>query len=346
MKFREIQVSEQVVERLNKEIAQGNLVTGPWIRVVEDGMKDLTKSQEVVAVSSGTMALKIALDTLGVGPGDFVVVPDITFIACASVVQELGAKPVFVDVDAHNGMLSQKETTEMVIGNFSKIKAIIAVRLAGEEVPEWVFKLGVPVIVDSAHVVGVGHKEAFATIYSFHPSKMVSGAEGGAIALHSASHAATARSLRLFGFKEGTREAVMLGYKGNMTNLSAVIIAHGLAQLGAIILGRSRVMSRYNAKLEIAKETLGYYMVTVDDPDAVCAAVPAIRHYPKTLSEQIVGVAMCPRAKWVADHLVSVPMHEFLEDGDVDVVCDILRSRLITYQDQHGESNQGSSAVQ
>lgn len=325
MKFREIKIPDGVNEAIREEIADGRLTTGPWIEVVEGRMSRLCGGM-AVATGSGTVALKIALRAVGVGPGSRVLIPDITFIACASVVVELGAEPVYADV----------ETETFLIDEWKRCDAVLAVRLAGEEVPEWVYDKGVPVVVDSAHSMAPHDKRAAATVYSFHPSKIVSGIEGGAVVTESIGMAAAAKRMRLFGFEGASRIAQNWGYKGNMTNVSACLIAFNLAQLASNLARREAIRDRYNADFGLNRRGLGYYMVTVDDPGVVCQEIPAIRHYPAPISGHMGLLAQNKKAAWVAEHLVSIPMHEHLTDSDVDIVCGIVKKRLITYEDSHG----------
>lgn len=325
MKFREIKIPAGLNDVLRDEIEKGNLTSGVWVDIVEGKLARLCNGT-AVPVSSGTMALKIALVGAGVEPGSRVLIPDITFIACASVVVELGATPVYAEVDTEKYLIEQAQQCDV----------IMPVRLAGEEVPEWVFNQGVPVVVDSAHSMAPHDPRAFATCYSFHPSKIISGIEGGAIVTNEVGFAAAARRMRLFGFAEGSRTAQNWGYKGNMTNVSACLISFNLAQIQANLARRAFIRDLYNGVFGLKKQGLGYYMVTVDDPDAVCREIPAIRHYVKPLSGHIGYVPQNPKAQWVADHLVTIPMNEHLTDNDVDIVCGIVKKRLIAYQESHG----------
>lgn len=324
MEFREIKTQESVIDAVNQEIIGGRYVNGGYVNLVEQKMKEIVKCDQAVAVSSGTMGLKIALDAMGVGKDDLVIVPDITFIACASVVMELGAIPVFVDVNTETFVLDNYSTIHEVSVYGDRIKAIIAVRLGGQEIPDWVYDLKIPVIIDSAHSMDPLDSRALCAVYSFHPSKIVSGIEGGLIATNSAWDAEKARMLRMFGFKSGTRIAHALGYKGNMSNVSAVIIYHNLCSLESILEDRKRVRDRYNNKLKLNNQGLGMYMVLHNNPDIVCSKIPAIRHYPITLSKMITGVNMNEQSAKIAEKLVSLPFHEWLTDSDVDIVCDTI----------------------
>jgi dTDP-4-amino-4,6-dideoxygalactose transaminase len=148
--------------------------------------------------------------------------------------------------------------------------------------------------------------------------------------------------LRSFGFAEGTRIAVELGYKGNMSNVSAALVSFNLARLEGNLSMRSLVRDEMNSAFGLKRRGLGMYLVTVDDPDAVCAEIPAIRHYPRTLSEQVMGATFNMRASWLSQHLVSLPFHEYLVDNEVERVCAIVKPRLITYEESHGTQRPGA----
>lgn len=323
MKFRPVKPSAEATQDIALEVMAGNLVTGPWVKRVEEKMQEVAKAQEAVAVSSGTMALKIALDAIGVKVGDLVIVPDVTFFASASAVMELGATPVFSEVNMSDFMLNEQSVCGLVNLFKGKVKAIVAVRLAGEPIPEWVWGIGVPVIVDSAHSMGPHDSRAEATCYSFHPSKIISGADGGVIATNSRILGVKARELRSFGFAEGTRITNQLGYKGNMTNLSACLIEHALRDLKRNLDTRREVRDIYNKHFGLDRKGLGMYMVMVKDIEAV-ERIGGIRHYPQPLSQMVYGEPLYNGAKLICDHLVSIPFHEHLTSTEIQEVCDTI----------------------
>jgi len=334
MKHRAIRTNQGAVNCIAGLIHRGELSGGQWVEDVEFRL-GMLHQQEAVAVSSGTMALKIALDAMGVGRDDFVLVPDITFVGCASVVYELGATPIFADVRTDTYLLDEENTRTIVANVGPRLKAIIAVRLAGRPLPDWVYRLGVPVLADSAHSMDAPDPDARATIYSFHPSKIVSGIEGGAILTPVPDLAAEARKLRQFGWEPGTRITNRVGYKGNMTNPSAALIYGNLTRLDATLEARAHVRDQYNQRLGLDIPTLGMYMVTVADPEGVCRAIPAIRHYPMPLSRQYTGSELNPNAERVSRHLISLPFHEWLVDDEIAEVCEATRHQLVNL-DAHG----------
>ena len=321
MKFRELRVPEGAHDAMFKAMERGEYASGPYIEYVEDKMKEIAKSKNAVSVSSGTMGLKIALDVLGVRAGDMVIVPDLTFVVCATVIAELGAIPIFVDIDPNTLVIDRTSMINAMINHGHKVKAIMGVRLGGQELPEWIYDFDVPVIVDSAHSIDPKPEEAIMCVYSFHPSKIVSGIEGGLIATDDDAMAHKARRLRVFGFKEGTRVAHEIGYKAYMTNMSAVLIYHNLLCLDANLKRRAEIRDRYNEKLGLNRTGLGMYMVLAEKPDEVMSKVPAIQHYPMSLSRMLTGTPHNQVAHEASKNLISLPFHEWMTDSDVDLVC-------------------------
>jgi perosamine synthetase len=174
-----------------------------------------------LATSSGTGALHVALLSLGINRGDEVILPALTFGATASVVVQVGARPVFVDVDpesfginwAHAGRKINRRT-----------RAIISVHLYGEDCG--IEDFGVPVIEDACEALGIVPPRGHSTAYSFYGNKVITTGEGGMLV----GNLGNARKFRDGGFTQDyDMEVAGLNYR--MTNLQAAV---GLAQLERI----------------------------------------------------------------------------------------------------------------
>lgn len=325
IKFREIKIEKDAIDEVVKALAEGKLTVGPYVEVVESLMQCISGCRYAVAVSSGTMALKIALQCMGIGRGDKVVVPDITFVSCANAVKELGGIPVFAEVDPRTFVLTE-ETVKRAIWQNGGAKAIMAVNLAGVEV-KGLEKLGLPVLYDAAHFMG--NMFGRTSCFSFHPTKIVSGIEGGCITTEDPAIYERAKRLRNFGFKDSTRELVEPGYKANLTNISAILIAFQLSKIGKTLDDRAAVRDLYNIEFGLRNEGLGMYPVLVDDPDKFMA-IGAIRHYPKTLSEMYSNVAYNYTAREISRHLISLPFHEFVTAAEMEKIINAVKPHLIT----------------
>jgi dTDP-4-amino-4,6-dideoxygalactose transaminase len=245
--------------------------------------------------------------------------PQVTFASCINVLAHAKCEFHPVDVDSETYLLKPIERKDLASLHFG----CIAVRLGGQELPDNIYRCYERVIVDSAHSMAKHDARAFATCYSFHPSKIVSGIDGGVLVTNDYNVYMEARRLRNFGFAEGTRKG-MGGYKGNMTNVSAVLISHNLDQLDDTLKKRKIIVDEYNRLLGLNWKGLGMYMVTVRNPDEVCKKIPAIRHYPQPLYEYANEESL-----WVTEHLISLPLHEFMHIDEVAPICAIIKDEII-----------------
>ena len=252
-------------------VASGWVAQGPKVREFEQGVAAAIGAAEGVAVSSCTTGLHLALHLLGVGPGDEVVVPSLSFIATASSVVQTGAQPVFADVDEATQNLTVK-TIDACLS--PRTKAVMVVHQAGvpadmRAIHEQLDPLGVAVIEDAACALGSTYEgapvgsSAELAVFSFHPRKIITTGEGGMVVTSSADSAARMRRLREHGMnhsafdRHATSGPVLESYlepafNYRMTDMQAAL---GLAQLGRldeIVAERRRRAARYQeALLEI-----------------------------------------------------------------------------------------------
>jgi len=221
-------------------VASGWVAQGPKVREFEQGVAAAIGAAEGVAVSSCTTGLHLALHLLGVGPGDEVVVPSLSFIATASSVVQTGARPVFADVDEGTQHLTVKTIDACLT---PRTKAVMVVHQAGvpadmRAIHEHCDPIGVAVIEDAACALGstadgapVGATAELA-VFSFHPRKIITTGEGGMVLTSDEELAKRLRSLRNLCFRPERRfYHTELGHNYRMTNLQAAI---GLAQLERI----------------------------------------------------------------------------------------------------------------
>ena len=165
------------------------LTTGPRVGELEKNLAELAETEFAVAVSSGTAALHSAMFALGIGPGDQVIVPAITFTATANAIIYQGGTPVFVDVD-RDTLLIDLEDVQRKLN--AKTRAIVSVDYAGQPCQyEALIKIAqrhrVALIADSCHAMGSLYKGSSVgslvdmSIFSFHPVKLIASGEGGVI---------------------------------------------------------------------------------------------------------------------------------------------------------------------
>jgi dTDP-4-amino-4,6-dideoxygalactose transaminase len=247
-----------VREELDRILSSGYLVQGNRVRDLEDRIGAFLGGVPAVAVSSGTAALHLSLMVLGVRAGDTVVVPAFTFPATANVVEHLGARVCFVDVDPATFNISAPCLEPALAG----ARAVIPVHLFGvpadmDAVTEIAARSGAKVVEDAACAMGATFRGRMCGtigdlgIYSFHPRKLMTTGEGGLVTTRHREHAESLRSLRDHGLTKGQggRDILAPGLNYRMSELHAAL---GLASLGAFsheIAERQRLASFYEAGL-------------------------------------------------------------------------------------------------
>jgi len=230
-------ISSREIVYVNKAVSLGwNLNHSKYIKLFEEKFAQSVGSKYAMTTSSCTGALHLSLLSLGIGPGDEVIVPDITWVATASAVAYVGAKPVFADVDPVSWNITV-ESIQKVLTN--KTKAIIPVHLYGfgAPMPEIVSfaKLNKLFIVeDAAPAIGTEIDGKFAGTfgqfgcYSFQGAKLLVTGEGGMLVSNDEDLMKKAWKIQDHGRKPGTFWIEELGYKYKMNNITAAL---GLAQI-------------------------------------------------------------------------------------------------------------------
>lgn len=217
-------------------LRSGWLTTGPRAALLERRMASYLEAEHVLAVSSGTAALQLALLAVGVGPGDEVVTSPITWPATANVIEHCGATPVFCDVrDADLNL--DPELLPGVVGE--RTKAIVPVHLAGQPCDlDPILALGLPVVEDAAHAAESryhGRKiggVSDATCFSLYATKNIAAGEGGLVATNSGDVAERIGAMRLTRRSDGAHyDQVSPGFKANLPDVLAAI---ALVQLDRI----------------------------------------------------------------------------------------------------------------
>ena len=226
-------VGEEELAEIREVLESGQLTMGPKTAEFERLLAPLAGARHAVAVSSGTAALHVAVLALGIGPGDEVLVPAYTFPATANVVALAGATPVLVDVDPVTMNIDPEDAARRVT---ARTKAILAVHLFGrparlEELPD-----GIPVIEDAAGALGArrGDRPCGAlgalACFSFHPRKIVTTGEGGAVTTDDEELDEAVRSLRHHGWTP-SREYSDMPRPAFNYRLSDILAAVGIPQL-------------------------------------------------------------------------------------------------------------------
>jgi perosamine synthetase len=261
-------------------VSSGWVAQGPRVAEFERAFAARVQARHGVAVSSCTTALHLALVLHGVGPGDEVVVPSLSFIATANAVRYTGATPVFADVDLATGNLTAK-TVEAVLTPATR--AVLVVHQAGipadlDQLHRLCDPRGLLLLEDAACAAGstlqgrpVGADAAVAA-WSFHPRKLLTTGEGGMLTVQDEASAVRLRRLREHGMDVSAAERhasagpvlesyLETGFNYRMTDIQAAVGLVQLGRLDAIVVRRRELAARYSSLLAAV-------------PGLLCAADP------------------------------------------------------------------------
>jgi len=258
-------IGDEEIAEVADTLRSGWLSAGPKVKRFEADFAAYTGAAHAIAVNSCTAALHISLAALGVGPGDEVIVPTMTFCATANVVAHLGATPVLVDVD-EDGLVTPEAIAAAIT---PRTRAIVPVHYAGQACDlDEIFAVAgaIPVVEDAAHAIGCEYKGrrigalGRATAFSFYATKNMTTGDGGMITTDDPELAAKMRQLSLHGMSRdawnrygpsGTwyYEVTAPGYKSNMTDIQAALGIHQLRRLDGFIARRQELAVLYREAL-------------------------------------------------------------------------------------------------
>lgn len=261
-------VGEAEIASVVDTLRSGWLTTGPKTKEFERLFATKFGAPRAIAVNSATAALHLALDAIGVGPGDEVLVPTMTFTATAEVVVHRGARPVLVDCLPDSLNIDPQRLAEAVT---PRTKAIIPVHYAGQPcemdpILDLARRHGLKVIEDAAHALPAAYRGrtvgtiSDVTCFSFYANKTITTGEGGMITTADEELAEAMNIRSLHGMSkdawkrfsaEGSwyYEVVYPGYKYNLTDIASAIGIHQLAKCDAFWEGRARCARNYSERL-------------------------------------------------------------------------------------------------
>ena len=255
------------LEAVTAALTSGRLTQGTQVAAFEAELAELVGVGHAVVVSSGTAALAVSLAALGVGRGDRVIVPAYSWVATANVVELAGATPVFVDIDPDTFGIDPPYLATVIEGlaeqdQLASVRAILPVHVFGyvaemEEIVAMGDSAGIPVIEDAACALGASLSGrpagsiGAAGCFSFHPLKVVTTGEGGAITTDDPDFAEFARTYRNHGqsLAGGERTFEMAGPNLRMTDFQAALGRSQLARLGSMLDERHDLFERYHVLL-------------------------------------------------------------------------------------------------
>ncbi len=267
------EIGNEEIDEVIDSLRSGWVTTGPKAKRFEsDFVKFLgDNSLEAIAVNSATSGLHLALEAVGVGLGDEVIVPTYTFTATAEIVRYLGAIPVMVDVDEDTFNITKNSFEKAIT---SKTKAVIPVHFAGlacnmDPIIALAKEHNIFVIEDAAHALPtkyqnklIGTLDSDITVFSFYANKTMTTGEGGMVVTRKKELAQRCKIMRLHGISRDafdryvskkpawSYEVVAPGYKYNMPDISAAIGIHQLAKLPNFQRKREKMAAFYHENLK------------------------------------------------------------------------------------------------
>jgi len=360
-------IDEATIAAVADVLRSGWITTGPKVQEFEKKLSDYFGGRPVRTFNSGTCTMEIALRIAGIRPGDEVITTSISWVATSNVILEVGATPVFADIDP----VTRNIDLDMLEAAITpRTKAIIPVYLAGKPVDmdrlyAIAAKHKLRVVEDAAQAIGsswqgkpIGSFGDFVS-FSFQANKNITTSEGGCLVLNNEEEAKLAEKYRLQGVTRSGVDGIevdVLGGKYNMTDVAAAIGLGQFAQLDAITAQRRKLARRYfeilgkdfeaqtGAQLPPEDyENTNWHLFQIVLPERITRP-----EFMTRMKEYNIGVGfhyapihlfklyrdlgfkegMFPVSERVGKQIVSLPMFYAMNEGDVERTCKAMREVL------------------
>ena len=252
-------IDESMVEAVADTLRSRWIASGPQVAAFERALSDYFGGRPVRVMTSATGAMQVALELIGVGPGDEVITPAQSFFATANVIERSGARTVFVDVDLATRNIDFAQADAAVT---PRTRVLLPTHynapLDPHALASFAERHGVRVLEDAALAIGSragGHPVGAVgdlVSFSFHPNKNMTTIEGGALVVNDASEARLVEQLRFHGIRrldDGTRDVETPGAKMNLSDVAARLGLVQLQRLDAWCAARERLAGHYFACL-------------------------------------------------------------------------------------------------
>ncbi len=365
--FTRPEIDEDTIAGVVEVLRSGWITTGPWCARFEQALSDYFGGRPVLAYSSGTVTMEIALRLLGVGPGDEVITTPLSWVATSNVILAVGATPVFVDIDPATRNIDAHRIEAAIT---ARTRAILPVHLAGlpadlDAIYDIAARHGLRVIEDAAQAIGslwkhqrIGSFGDFAS-FSFHPNKNITSIEGGCLVLPADADVDLARRLRLQGVQRSGLDGMDVDVVGGKSNLTDVAARVGWGQLQHVERFNARrrdLAQRYFAAFDaLGVEARGvqlpprdfiqsnWHMFQIVPPPQVqrAALMQALKdrgittgvHYPpihlfSLYRKRGFQPGDFPHAETVGASILTLPLFPGMQDSDVTRVTDALDAVL------------------
>ena len=363
--FAQPTIDEAMIAAVADTLRSRWIATGPRVAAFEKALSERFGGRPVRALTSATAAMQVALELLGIGPGDEVIIPAQSFFATGNVVERAGATTVFVDVSLASRNIDLAEAAAAVTPNTRLLLPThYNAPLDPDGLDAFARRHKVRILEDAALAMGSrtprGPVGATGDIvsFSFHPNKNMTTIEGGALALNDEREAAIVDELRFHGIKrlpDGTRDVERAGVKYNFSDVSARLGLEQLAHLDEWCRARARLAHRYFECLAGDDLLTPERLPPRDNPGhswnmfTVLLPLQALRSTRKAFMDAMqkegigTGVSyeaihlttlfrnkgfregMFPVSERIARETVTLPLFPEMRGTDVERVCDSMR---------------------
>jgi dTDP-4-amino-4,6-dideoxygalactose transaminase len=351
-------IGDEEIAAVAEAMRSGWLTTGPRAAELERRTAEYFGAEHVLALSSATAAMHLALVALGVGPGDEVITTPITWPATANVIVHTGATPIFVDVRPGDLNIDPEQAAAAVT---PRTKAILPVHLYGQPADlDPLLGCGIPIVEDAAHAFESAYRGrkigaiSDATCFSLYATKNVAAGEGGLLATNRPDIAQAVEDLRLTRRGHGARyDLVVPGYKTNLPDVLAAIALVQLDKLAPHATIRERQFALYDAAIATLdgidavatdeRDTHAHHLYVVRiDPERAGATRDDYMH---ALAEERISSSIhflpvhrltwyrerfpqqpaLPQAELAGEQILSLPLSPAHSEDDIADVTDALR---------------------
>ena len=358
-----LNISNNINLSIQKVFNHKQFIMGDEVRIFENKIERYFKVKHCISCANGTDAISLVLKAWGIGYGDFVGVPAFTYVATAEAVRNVGAIPIFMDVNPNTFNIDKSEVKSLInfldLNNL-KVKAIIAVNLFGSpcEIKDFsniLKKNKIKLLIDGAQSMGSKYlktnssnfSDAFTT--SFFPTKPLGCyGDGGAILTNNDNLAGKLKMLRIHGYQKSEDSFSYIGYNSRLDTIQAAILNRKIRLLKKEILIRNKIANLYIKNLDISKyktqeinqnstSAWAIFSIICTNRDVAIKKlmqnkIPYRIYYNRPIPANKAYKSF-PKikknlinSKILSKKILSLPMHPYLNENDVYKICNILNN--------------------
>ncbi|NQY09929.1 MAG: DegT/DnrJ/EryC1/StrS family aminotransferase [Flavobacteriales bacterium] len=355
-------INDDDIKQVTDVLKSGNLVHGVKCLQLEADIANLVGVDHCSAVANGTASLILALRVLGVGIGDEVIVPALSFVATANAVEVVGATPIFVDIDLDTFNINVDKIEEKITPNTKAIMPVHEFGLACEieRIVEIGLKHGIPVVEDAACALGASYNDkmvgSFGALASFslHPRKAITSGEGGLVVTNNAAYNKHVNQFRNHGIEveNGAINFVEAGYNFRLTDFQAALVVSQLSRFKRHIEVKREIAQKYMDGIKSnlitlpsdtrkAKHTWQTYHLLLNDEvnrDEIvlklkernigsglgAQCIPEMLYYKKKYKND--SIKLYPNALKAFNQGLAIPMYGGLNESEIQYIIDNLNN--------------------